>query len=415
MKIAIIGSGISGLSAAYLLHTSHDITLYEKNKSVGGHSRTITLNIDEHDVPVDTGFIVFNKRNYPLLTGLFEHLGVDIDKSDMSFGVSVENGQIEYGSKGMFAQKRNLLRPKFWGMILDILRFNKNSLSMINGQPDITLRDFLDQMKMGDWFRRYYLQAMGAAIWSCSVETILDFPAQTFLNFFKNHGLLTINDHPQWYTVKGGSREYIKKITAGFSENIKTSAAVMSVKRFDTHVTIEDINGNKRDYDHVIFACHADQALSILKDATAEEREVLGSFSYQNNHVVVHADTSFMPQHKNAWASWVYLSQNAQDQQNVVSLSYWMNNLQQLGTIKPVIVTLNPQKQTLPELVYDRHDFSHPVFTLQAIKAQRIFHKIQNQNRTSFCGAYHRYGFHEDGLLSAVNVAKDLGVSVPWV
>lgn len=414
MKIAIIGSGISGLGAAYLLNAQHDIIVYEKNKVVGGHSRTITLDIEGKNVPVDTGFIVFNKRNYPLLTGLFEHLGVKIDKSDMSFGVSVENGGIEYGSKGMFAQKRNLLRPKFWGMILDILRFNKKALCMIKGQPDITLRDFLDKMKMGDWFRRYYLQAMGAAIWSCSVETILDFPAQTFLNFFKNHGLLTVNDHPQWYTVSGGSQEYIKKLTKDFTDKIRISSPVVSVKRFSDYVTVEDASGDKQDYDHVIFACHADQALAMLKDATIEEQEILGSFSYQDNHVVVHSDTSFMPQHKNAWASWVYLSHNLQDQQPVVSLSYWMNNLQQLNTDQTVIITLNPQRQPKPELVYDRHDFSHPVFTLQATNAQRSIENIQNNNRTSFCGAYQRYGFHEDGLLSAVNVAKELGVTIPW-
>lgn len=414
MKIAIIGSGISGLGAAYLLNPQHDITVYEKNDVVGGHSRTITLGIDGKDVPVDTGFIVFNKRNYPLLTGLFDHLGVSIDKSDMSFGVSVENGAIEYGSKGMFAQKRNLLRPKFWGMIFDILRFNRNALRMIGGYPDITLRDFLDRMKMGDWFRRYYLQAMGAAIWSCSVETILDFPAQTFLNFFKNHGLLTVNDHPQWYTVNGGSRSYIQKLTQGFTDRIRVASPVVAVKRFSGYVMVEEASGHKQDYDHVIFACHADQALAMLTDATAEEQEILGSFSYQPNHVVVHGDTSFMPRHKDAWASWVYLSQNARDQQPVVSLSYWMNNLQQLNTDQPVIITLNPQRQPKPELVYDRHDFSHPVFTLRATNAQRDIEKIQNKNRTSFCGAYQRYGFHEDGLLSAVNVAKELGAGIPW-
>jgi uncharacterized protein len=414
MKIAIIGTGISGLGAAYLLHAHHDITVYEKNAAIGGHSRTITLNLDSKAVPVDTGFIVFNKRNYPFLTGLFKHLGVQIDQSDMSFGVSVDNGMVEYGSKGMFAQKRNLLRPKFWGMIFDILYFNKNALRKIRGQEDITLRDLLDQMKMGDWFRRYYLQAMGAAIWSCSVETILDFPAQTFLNFFKNHGLLTVNDHPQWYTVNGGSKEYIKKLTAGFVDKIKVSSPVVAVKRSKDYVTVEDAHGDQQNYDHVIFACHADQVLGMLADASEKEQEILGSFSYQNNHVVVHGDIGFMPQHTEAWASWVYLSQNEKDNEEVVSLSYWMNNLQQLNTDKPVIITLNPQKPIKNELVYDRHDFSHPVFTLQAIHAQRSIEQIQNVNRVSFCGAYQRYGFHEDGLLSAVNVAQKLGAGIPW-
>lgn len=414
MKIAIIGTGISGLGAAYLLSRQHDITVYEKNAVLGGHSRTIDLEIQGEKIPVDTGFIVFNKRNYPLLTGLFQYLDVAIEKSDMSFGVSVENGAIEYGSKGMFAQKRNLLRPQYWGMIADILRFNKNALTFVENKEPLTLHELLDKMKMGDWFRRYYLQAMGAAIWSCSVETILNFPAQTFLNFFKNHGLLTVNDHPQWYTVKGGSREYIKKITADYADKIRLSTGAVLVKRSAEHVTVEDSTGQKQDFDHVIFACHADQALAILDNPSDDERKVLGSFAYQKNHIIVHGDTSFMPRHKGAWASWVYLSQTAQDRQPVVSLSYWMNNLQSLNTDKPVIITLNPQRQPKAAVIYDQHDFSHPVFTLQATNAQDALHTIQNKNRISFCGAYQRYGFHEDGLLSAVNVARQLGVDIPW-
>lgn len=414
MKIAIIGTGISGLGAAWLLHAHHDITVYEANSSVGGHSRTIDITISGKTVAVDTGFIVFNYRNYPNLVALFERIDAPVVKSDMSFGASIAGGSIEYGSKGMFSQFRNILRPSFWGMIFDILRFNRRALAYLERDTSVTLRHALDEMGMGDWFRRYYLQAMGAAIWSCSVETILDFPASTFIRFFENHGLLTVDAHPQWYTVQGGSREYVKRLTAPFRDRIRTRCAVTAVTRTKDGVVVEDANGNKNLYDHVIIASHANQALEMLTNPSEEEMDILGSFRYQSNSVVVHSDASFMPKTRGSWASWVYLSEEDKDKNSSVSLSYWMNNLQPLGTDTPVIVTLNPGRTPDARLVHDRHEFHHPVFDSAAVSAQKKLPLIQGTDRISYCGAYQRYGFHEDGLASAVAVVRALKVPIPW-
>lgn len=415
MKIAIIGTGISGLGAAYLLHPYHDITVYETNDYIGGHSRTITFKDRNRDIPVDTGFIVFNKKNYPLLTGLFEYLQVPVIKSDMSFGVCIDDGWLEYGSKGMFAQKRNLMRPRYWRMLADILRFNREASAHMDDYAAMTLRDCLDKLRMGDWFRRYYLQAMGAAIWSCSVDTILDFPARTFLQFFKNHGLLTVNDQPQWYTVKGGSREYVSRLIHGFRDRIRLRCGVQRVVREDGRVIVHDERGGQDIYDQVIFACHADQTLALLDRPDEAERSVLGAFTYQKNRVIVHRDIKFMPHNRKCWASWVYLSESQKDAKPVVSLSYWMNQLQDLQGAEPLIITLNPGREPASDMMIDDHVFDHPVFTLAAIQAQEKMETIQGLNHTWHCGAYQRYGFHEDGLLSAVSVARRLGVTPPWM
>ncbi|MFN7114679.1 MAG: NAD(P)/FAD-dependent oxidoreductase [Alphaproteobacteria bacterium] len=416
MRIAIIGTGISGLGAAYLLAPHHDITVYEKETRTGGHSRTINIEIDARQIPVDTGFIVFNERNYPHLTAMFRHLGVETQKSDMSFGVSIRGGDLEYGSKGMFSQKKNLLRPAFWRMIFDILRFNRAAEKMLDHPAEMTLAECLDKLGMGDWFRRYYLQAMGAAIWSCSVETILEFPAHSFIRFFKNHGLLTVNDHPQWYTVTGGSREYVRKLSAGFADKIKTGTGATRVRRIAGGVEVTDAQGHTEIFDRAVFACHADEALALLADADPLENDILSAFRYNENRVVVHDDVSFMPRRRGAWASWVYLSEEAQDKAPVVSLSYWMNNLQNLPTEKPVIITLNPGRAPAAGSVLNEHVFSHPVFTLAAIRAQKRMHELQGRRDVCFCGAYMRYGFHEDGLLSAVDLCRDVfGVNPPWL
>ncbi len=414
MKIAIIGTGISGLGAAYLLHPQHDITVYEKDTRLGGHSRTVDISIDGRTIPVDTGFIVFNDRNYPLLNGLFRHLGVSIQKSDMSFGASIGNAYLEYGSKDMFAQRRNLLRPAYWRMLWDILRFNRQAAAYLQRPDDITLAQCLDELRMGDWFRRYYLQAMGAAIWSCSIETILKFSARNFIQFFHNHGLLTVNGHPQWYTVTGGSRVYVEKLVAGFRDRIRLGCGIKSVTRTGDGVIVSDMQGATDTYDHVIFACHGDQALALLADASADEQKILKAFTYQKNRAVLHGDASLMPQKRGAWASWVYLSEQQRDQNPSVSLTYWMNNLQNLPTDRHVFVTLNPGRMPADDLIYDQHDFDHPVFTRETAHAQQQIDTIQNVNRVSFCGAHLRYGFHEDGLLSAVKISTSLGVDIPW-
>jgi len=414
MKIAIIGSGISGLSAAYLLHERHDITVYEKNSYIGGHSRTILVQEGSKAIPVDTGFIVFNNRCYPLLKKLFERLEVPVIPSDMSFGASISEGFLEYGSKSIFGQKKNLLRPKFWKMLFDIVRFNLTARRYINSPASLTLNDCLNQMRMGDWFRRYYLQAMGAAIWSCSAETILKFPASSFIRFFENHGLLTLNNHPQWYTVKGGSREYVTRLTAKFSDNIRLKSAVSKITREKGKVQIYDVLGQMEEFDSVVLACHADQALSLLESPSQDERDILGAFGYQENRIIVHTDTRFMPRRKDCWASWVYLSDETNDKKPVVSLSYWMNNLQSIETHDPLLVTLNPGARPLADKILDEHVFSHPVFTREAVEAQSRIDLLQGKQNTWFCGAYHRYGFHEDGLLSSVRMAEKMGITLTW-
>lgn len=415
MKIAIIGSGISGLGAAYLLNQQHDISVYEKNDYIGGHSRTVDINIDETTVPVDTGFIVFNYRNYPNLTGLFEHLNVPVEKSDMSFGVSIDNGWLEYGTRrplDIFAQKSNLLRPKFWKMLADILQFNAKAKNYL--ESDLSLGECLEELKLGDWFRDYYLLAMGASIWSTPLRGMLDFPARTFIRFFDNHGLLTVNNQPQWHTVKGGSKEYVKLITEPFKDKIKLGCGVDKVRRQSDHIEVIDNDGKKQKYDQVIFACHSDQAIKMLDNPTKDEQEIVGAINYQPNEMILHSDISFMQKRKSSWSSWVYLSESKENKSSSVSLSYWMNNLQPIVTEKPIIVTLNPGRKPNPDKIYDRHTFHHPVFDEKAAQAQSKLDTIQGVDRIWYAGAWQRYGFHEDGLLSAVNIAEKMGVTIPW-
>ena len=416
-KIAIIGTGISGLGAASILHPHHDITLFEKNDYIGGHSRTVEVGTKDGLIPVDTGFIVFNKRNYPLLTRLFDHLEVPYVESDMSFGASIGNGWLEYGTQSLgniLAQKGNLLRPAFWGMIADILKFNKSGAAYLSKDPTFTLGDCLDELGMRPWFRRYFLLAMGGAIWSTPLEEMIKFPACTFVRFFENHGLLTVSEQPQWYTVRGGSREYIRRLTDGFKDRIHLKRGAAGIMRGADGVTIQDVQGVKEIYDDVVFACHADQALAMIGDASADEQKILSAFRYQPNRAVLHSDISFMPKRRKAWASWVYLSEGKTDENTRVSLSYWMNNLQPLETNQPLIVTLNPGREPDPQLVHNDYVFDHPVFDTAAIRSQNKIDFIQGQNRLWFCGAYQRYGFHEDGLGSAVKMAKRMGAEPTW-
>jgi uncharacterized protein len=416
-RIAIIGTGISGLSAASLLHPHHDITIYEKNPYIGGHSRTVEVKTQEGVVPVDTGFIVFNHRNYPLLTKLFAHLNVPVTKSDMSFGASIQNSWLEYGTQhllNVFTQKRNLLRPAFWGMIRDVIKFNANAKRYLDKDPSITLGQCLDELKMGAWYRNYFLLPMGACIWSTPLAEMLEFPAHSFIRFFTNHGLLTLTDQPQWYTVVGGSKSYVERLVAPFKQHIRLNTGAQSVSRENSGVTVIDTNGQSEHFDQVVFACHADQALAMLKNPSMDEQRILGCFRYQNNRMVLHSDTSFMPKHKGAWASWVYLSETKTDNSATVSLSYWMNRLQSLKTTMPMIVTLNPGREPSKTLVHDEYMFEHPLFDEPAIRAQGEVKTIQGKDRLWFCGAYQRYGFHEDGLGSSVAMVKQMGIEPPW-
>jgi len=416
LKIAIIGSGVSGLTAAYLLNAHHDITLYEKEKRLGGHAHTRRILLNNKTIDVDIGFIVFNARNYPHLTALFKHLGVHTTPSDMSFGVSINNAWLEYGTpefRKLFAQKRNFLRPQFLGLLKDILRFNARALDYIN-RPDMTLGQVLDELQMGTWFKQYFILPMGGAIWSTSLVNMESFPASTFIRFFKNHGLLTTNDQPQWHTVTGGSQNYVKAISHHFKDKIKTSCGVKSVTRKKDHILLTDNTGKTVKYDHVIFACHSDQALKILQNPHDDEQDILSNITYKPNKLILHTDANFMPKRKAAWTSWSYISEEKEDRTNNMSLTYWMNNLQPLETQTDIFVTLNPHKKPSKNTILHEATFEHPLFDQGALNAQDRFSAIQGRDRIHYCGAWQKYGFHEDGCLSAVNVAKDLGATIPW-
>ncbi|NRB10653.1 MAG: FAD-dependent oxidoreductase [Rickettsiaceae bacterium] len=411
MRIAIIGSGISGLAAAYILTQKHDITVYEKNDYIGGHSRTIEVEVEKKLVPIDTGFIVFNKKNYPYLTSLLDHLKVKYNKSNMSFGASLKKGSIEYGTQNLnsiFAMKSNIFNIKFWLMLKDIFKFYRQAKITI--QKNMTVKELLDKINLGQYFREYFLLPMAGSIWSCKPLQILDFPAHSLITFFDNHGLLSISNQPQWYSILGGSKEYVKKLTKSFVDKIHISRAASEVIRNKQGVTIIDEYGKSEQYDQVIFACHSDQVLQILSKPKAAELEILQNIKYQRSKVVLHKDDKFMPIRKSCWSSWVYLSEKPDN----LTLTYWMNNLQKLNCKTQIFVTVNPNKQIKQGDIFNEYEFEHPLFDLNAIKAQEKLATIQGKNNSWFAGAYNKYGFHEDGLLSAVNIAKKLEVDLPW-
>lgn len=420
MRLAIIGTGISGMASAYLAQRAgHDITVYEAAPVVGGHTRTLEVDYGGVPIAVDTGFIVFNEPNYPNLVGFFKHLGVATHKSDMSFAISVDQGKFEWGARSLdavFGQRSNLLRPRFYRMVRDVVRFNREALARAQAAPQMSLRELLAALKVGEDFCRYYILPMGGAIWSAPTETMLDFPAHTFVQFFKNHGLLSFTGQHQWYTVTGGSRQYVQMVTAPYRDRIRTSCAVTRVARNADGVAVTDMRGETLPYDQVIFACHADQTLRMLTDATDDERAVLGVFHYQRNIAYLHRDSSVMPKRTRCWASWVYrtLSRGGQEQAQGIEVSYWMNLLQSIDQRHPLFVTLNPAQPINEALVFDRHEFEHPIFTNETARAQLELPKLQGQRRSWFCGAYTRYGFHEDGIMSAVAVARGLGMEIPW-
>ena len=415
-RIAVVGAGISGLGAAYALSADNDVTIFEAETRLGGHART-RLAGRSRQVPVDTGFIVFNYRNYPLLTGLFAELDVPVKKSDMAFAASIDGGQIEYGlhaTSALFAQRRNLIRPAFWRMLTDIPRFNKGALALAETEG-LTLGDLLDRLNMGRWFRDYFMLPLSGAVWSATPEEMLDFPAETFIRFFDNHGLLTLHDQPQWYTVDGGSQEYVNRLATALQKNgadIRTSAPVDVVSRNDS-VWVKTVGGPVEQFDAVVFGCHSDQALAMLADADAEERSVLGGLRYKPNRVILHDDPRVMPTRRACWASWNYQGRTGQSAP-AVSVTYWMNRLQNIPDDVPLFVSLNPLHEIPEKHIFDETVLSHPVFDQAAIAAQERLPAIQGRRGAWFCGAYTRYGFHEDGLLSAVNVAKAMGAAPQW-
>lgn len=417
MKIAVVGSGAAGMTAAWLLQRRHEVVVFEREPRIGGHAHTVDVREDGHRIPIDTGFIVYNDRNYPNLCGLFDQLRLPTQASDMSFGASIGNGSIEYAGSdlnALFGQRRNLLRPSHWSMLREILRFNREARAVLdNVSIEQTLGDFLVERQFGPAMIDRYLMPMAAAIWSCPTTVMLDFPARSFLQFFHNHGLLDLNDRPQWRTVLGGSREYLQAMRADFRGRIATSEAVRAVRREEGGVRVRT-EAAEHGFDQIVFACHADETLTLLEDGSFWERQLLGAFSYQSNRVLLHTDPALMPRRRRVWSSWNYLADKAGLDERRVSVSYWMNRLQNLPTRRDYFVSLNPLREPRAECVVGEYVYDHPVFRTGALHAQHMLQRLQGNRQTWFCGAYFGYGFHEDAVTSAVAVAGAFGIEAPW-
>lgn len=407
MKVAIIGAGISGLTVASRLHPSHDITVFEAAEHVGGHTHTVRVDGPGGSHAIDTGFVVFNRATYPEFCALLERLGVASRETRMGFSVTDRRSGLEYGGEtldAVFAQRRNLLRPSFLRMLTDILRFNREAPGLVAGEfAHATLTELCDGAGFSQGFRDQYLLPMGAAIWSSSERTMREFPAAFFVRFFRNHGLLDPPARqPRWRTICGGSQAYVTPLIAPFAERVHTSMPVEQVRRTATGVEVR-VGGDSRPFDEVVFATHADQTLRLLADATPREREILGAFPYQTNDAVLHTDTRVLPRRRRAWASWNY--HVPADRSAPVSVTYHMSMLQGLQTPLPYLVTLNDTGRIAPEHVIRRLRFEHPIFTRDSLAAQQRHAEISGVDRVHFCGAYWRNGFHEDGVVSGLNVA----------
>jgi len=418
--IAVVGAGAAGLSAAWLLSRRYRVTLYEADQRLGGHANTVEVMDEAGSVAVDTGFIVYNEPTYPNLTALFRHLEVATEASDMSFAVSLDAGRLEYAGAdnlgALFAQRSNLVRPRFLRMLADIVRFYREATAADPAaHAHLTLGEYLERGGYGTALRDDHVLPMAAAIWSSSVDTILAFPAATFLRFFQNHGLLRVANRPRWRTVRGGSREYVKRIEAQLAPGtVRTGAGVVAVTRLDTGVELTLAGGERERADGVVFATHAPQALQALHDASEEERAVLGAFRTQPNEAILHRDPAQMPRRRAAWASWNYSGQTGRPGSAAASVTYWMNRLQGIARPDNLFVTLNPLTPVREDLVLRRFSYQHPIFDRAALDAQGRLGTIQGVRRTWFCGAWQRYGFHEDALVSALSVAAQLGVQAPW-
>lgn len=409
MKIAIVGSGISGLACAHYLRKSHDITVFEANDYVGGHTHTIDVDTESPSRAVDTGFIVFNERTYPNLLRLFDELDIKKVPTAMSFSVSCAETGLEYGSRtlnNLFAQRRNLARPKFLRMIQEILRFSKESRELLQGEHSITLGDYLDTKGYSDTFQRFYALPMGAAIWSGSVTGIRDFPARHFVQFFLNHGLLDVQTPLQWYVVEGGSQRYVDRLMALFGDRVRTNAPVKSIERNDDQVIVT-ANAGPEAFDQVIVATHSDQALHLLKQPTALEAEILGALPYRSNEVVLHTDASLLPSNRRAWSSWNYLLSGNDSQP--ASVTYHMNRLQCFKDAPhEYCVTLNQTDAIDPEKIIGKYDYDHPIYSTASMAARSRVPEISGADRIWYCGAWEGWGFHEDGIRSAMNVVDQI-------
>ncbi|QTR49155.1 NAD(P)/FAD-dependent oxidoreductase [Candidatus Thiothrix anitrata] len=422
-NIGIIGSGITGLACAWLLHKQYNITVFEKNAYIGGHTHTIDVPEQDRQIPVDTGFIVYNDRNYPNLIGLFAQLGISTRDTDMSFGFSLNQGELEYSGSSLntlFAQRKNLFRLSHWRLLKEIMRFNKVAHRLLANPvaaPDMSLGEMLDAHQFSRDMREHYLLPMGAAIWSCPVDTMLAFPALSFLRFFANHGLIDIQNRPQWRTVCGGSSVYVRKLLAEMGDKITIQSGAIRVERSATQASVFTDTA-QHDFDAVIFACHADEALALLAQPSAEEQRILGCFRYEKNQTYLHTDANLMPVNRKVWSSWNYLATSQPEYANArqqMTATYWMNNLQGLDTSTDYFVTLNPYQLPRDSHIIAEMTYEHPIFDQAAVAAQPQLASLQGQQQSWFCGSYHRYGFHEDAIASAVKVCTDFGVIPVWV
>lgn len=420
-RIAIVGSGISGLSAAWLLSRRHQVTLYEAEKRPGGHSNTVTVETSAGPVPVDTGFIVYNERNYPNLTAFFDHLGVKTEVSDMSFSASINQGALEYSSFNLntfLGQRTNVIRPRFWRMFSDIVRFYREAPAILRSREAttmaVTLGEYLERNNYAPCFIEDHLLPMGAAIWSTDASQMRDYPLLAFVRFFASHGLLTFIDRPIWRTVTGGSRQYVQKIVADLPD-VRLGRPVTRIERQGPQVTIHDVSGASDTFDAVVIAAHADDALKLLDTPSVEENALLGAFRYTDNRAVLHADDSFMPQRRRVWASWNYVGDRETQASQKLCVTYWMNRLQNLKSPQQLFVTLNPARAVAEDKVIASFDYRHPLFDGPAIAAQPHLWHLQGQNNTYYAGAYFGHGFHEDGLQAGLAAAELVGgVKRPW-
>ncbi|UNC15138.1 NAD/FAD-binding protein [Acidiphilium multivorum] len=415
-RLAVIGGGIAGMAMAWLARARREVVLFEAAPILGGHADTQHVRLGTQEIAVDTGFIVLNDRNYPNLEAFFRELGVATHDTDMSFGVSIGGGELEYGGGSLaqlFAQRRNLVRPRFLRMLRDVMRFNREAPSLLHATGDESLGAWLDRNGYGRDFVEDHILPMGAAIWSASVEGMRAFPARHFARFFHNHGLLTLNDRPQWRTVTGGSRRYVERVAATLGRRVRLSAPVRQVRRAEGGVIVVTDAGEET-FDEVVFACHADQALAMLADPAPQTREILGAVRFQPNRAVLHTDTALMPRRRAVWSSWNYLARDAADHGRAVSVTYWMNRLQGLRSERPLLVSLNPLVEPDPATVLRVRDYAHPQFDAAAMAAQERLGEIQGRDGLWFAGAWTGWGFHEDGIASAARVARAMGLPVSW-